>query len=103
MLLRPVGTGGRAEWMRGPCVCPRADAIRWIHATFMNRVDTRTGTKPPPPVPTANDGAALELRRPLSSYVWNRRHSHSNDKQNCPGQPDGRENTHALDQDTRQG
>ena len=43
-----VGTEGREGWMRGPCACPRADAIRWRHETRMNRVASRTGTRPPP-------------------------------------------------------
>src|SRR5579863_1172799 len=28
---RTVGTGGRVEWMRGPCACPRPGEIRWLH------------------------------------------------------------------------
>src|SRR5947209_11714400 len=43
-----VGTGGRVEWMWGPCACPRASAIRWLDETWVNRVAKRTGTRPPP-------------------------------------------------------
>src|SRR5690242_8942086 len=42
------------------------------------------------------------LHSPFASYVGNRRHSHSDDEQERPGQPDSRDNAQALDQDTRQ-
>src|SRR5579859_7206345 len=43
-----VGTGGEVGWMRGPCACPRRNAIRLFHETQTNRVARRTGTRPPP-------------------------------------------------------
>src|SRR5258706_1053166 len=45
---RPVGTGGGAGWMWGPCACPRWDATVVPHGPLAHRMATRTGTRPPP-------------------------------------------------------
>src|SRR5579859_1436285 len=54
----PVGTGGRAEWMRGPCACPRRGATRVCHGIPAKSCCDKgqaQGPHPsqhPPPVPT---------------------------------------------------
>src|SRR5579859_4654814 len=46
--LSSVGTGGCGEEGWGPCACPRAEMIRWHHATQRILGRRRTGTRPPP-------------------------------------------------------
>jgi hypothetical protein len=50
--LRPVGTRGCGEGMRGPCACPRGDTTMLPDGTPTNRAATRTSTRPPP-IPTS--------------------------------------------------
>src|SRR5579859_1865199 len=101
--LHAVGTGGGDGWMRGPCACPRAKAIRFLYATSPNRVATRTGTRPPPiltstPCPYSMKAmflrfldsvgkdhqrtmrAAQGLHGAFAAYVWNHRHNHGDDE-----------------------
>src|SRR5579863_3767912 len=46
--------------------------------------------------------AASELHRALAADVWDYRHCRSDYEQECPGQPEGRENAQTLDCNTRQ-
>lgn len=46
--------------------------------------------------------ATSRLHGPFSTYIGYRRHGYSDDEQECPAQPDGRENAQALDQDACQ-
>jgi len=43
-----VGTGGGVERMWGPGACPGGDATIVPHLPLMNRMATRTSTRPPP-------------------------------------------------------
>jgi hypothetical protein len=43
-----VGTGGGEERMWGPGACPPGDANIVAHRPLMERMATRTGTRPPP-------------------------------------------------------
>ncbi len=43
-----VGTGGGVERMWGPCACPPRDATIVPHLPLMNRLASRTSTRPPP-------------------------------------------------------
>ncbi len=77
---RPVGTRGGVGWMRGPCACPRGNALRLGSVRHDGRTATRTSTRPPP-VPTSapcpyrpEGGVSSDFPLRLSKIIRTERH-----------------------------
>src|SRR5216684_2271746 len=64
----PVGTRGGCGAGRGPCACPRGNAIQWGSVRQDGRTPTRTSTRPPHPLHPAPCPYRTLGRKHLNGY-----------------------------------